>query len=108
MRKKLTQKQFAQAVALHPRMEATTRKMAQQVLVNQARIRAIAEQYQTQEQAVQRAATTIYKSYVTDIADCPDDWVVVELCAPKKLAEHCLAKVKTAKYTIRKEKIRNN
>jgi len=30
---------------------------------------------------------------------------VVELCVPKKLAEHCLAKVKTVKYNTKKKEL---
>ena len=101
MKKRLNKKQFSQAAALHGRMSADTKKMAQLVLVNRMRITDVADQYDVQEQAVNRAVSAIYKTYITEIKKCPADWVTVELCAPEKKVKQWAEEAKAAKYGLK-------
>ncbi|PFH12764.1 MULTISPECIES: TrfB-related DNA-binding protein [Burkholderia] len=91
---RLSEEQFAQAIAKSPRMVEKTRAIAHALLVEGRPPADLAAKYDLSLARLSQIGTKVYNDYLADV-QYPPDWVKAEVIAPSDMLEEFRAQVES-------------
>jgi len=96
-RGQLSSKGFDETVVLFPKMKEDMMTACRLVLVEGFQDSDAAKSIKVTRQLVARHAANIYRTYLTEILKCPEEWRVETFCLPPELVDEFQRMIEQAK-----------